>query len=102
MGCNWSGLNAPGTGNPLSHPVLKLDEFPFPIIGLWGNKNWPPSMKVKKMENFGNKSGLMGCKWSSWNAPGTGNPLSHSVLELRNCPFPNISPLGVIRIGLPA
>ena len=49
-------------------------------------------MKVKKMEKFGNKGGLMGCKWSGLNAPGTGNPLSHPVLELRNCPFPNIDP----------
>ena len=48
-GCKWSSLNAPGTGNPLSHPILELDEFHFPIIGLWGNKNWPPSMKVKKL-----------------------------------------------------
>ena len=53
-----------------------------------------PSMKVKKMEKFQSKSGLMGCKWSSLNATGTGNPLSHPVLELRNCPFPNIGPLG--------
>ena len=22
----------------------------FPLLALWGNKNWPPSMKVKKME----------------------------------------------------
>ena len=29
----------------------------------------------------------MGCKWSSLNAPGIGNPQSHPVLELENCPF---------------
>ena len=52
MGCKWSGLNAPGTETPLCHPILRLDEFPFPIIGLWGNKNWPPSMKVKKLKIF--------------------------------------------------
>ena len=34
----------------------------FPLLSLWGNKNWPPSMKVKKMENFQNKRGLKGCK----------------------------------------
>ena len=59
----------------------------FPLLALWGNKNWPPSMKVKKLENFGNKSGLKGCKWSSLNAPGTENPLSHSLLELGESPF---------------
>ena len=53
--CKWSSLNAPGTENPLSHSVLELEEFPFPLLVLWGNKNWPPSMKVKKMENFRTK-----------------------------------------------
>ena len=57
-------------------------------------KNWPPSMKVKKLQKFGNKSGSMGCIWSSLNATGTGVPLSHLVLGLDDCPFPNIGPLG--------
>ena len=30
------GLNTPGTGNPLSHPVLELDDNPFPIFGPMG------------------------------------------------------------------
>ena len=67
---------------------------PFPLLALWGNKNWPPSMKVKKMENFQDKKGWMGCKWSSLNAPSTENPLSHSLLELGDFPFPIIGPLG--------
>ena len=66
----------------------------FPLLALWGNKNWPPIMKVEKMENFHFKRGLMGCKWSSMNAPGTENPLSHPILELGEFPFPIIGPLG--------
>ena len=31
--------------------------------------------------------GLMGCKWSSLDAPGTETPLSHSVLKLGKLPF---------------
>ena len=31
-----ASLIAPGTQNPLSHPVLKLGEFPFPITGPLG------------------------------------------------------------------
>ena len=27
-----------------------LYEPPLPLLALWGNKNWPPSMKVNKME----------------------------------------------------
>ena len=55
MGCKWSSLNAPATENPLSLPLLGLEEFPFPIIGSLGDKNWPLSMKVKKLENYQNK-----------------------------------------------
>ena len=61
----------------------------FPILALWGNKNWPPSMKVKKLKKFGNKSGSMGCKWSSLNATGTGDPLSQTpTCPMSECPRP--------------
>ena len=66
----------------------------FPLLVLWGNKNWLPSMKVKNLENFRNKSGLNKCKWSSLNAPGTETPLSHPILKLAEIPFPIIGPLG--------
>ena len=68
--------------------------MPFPPIGPLGNKKWPPSMKVNKLGNFLNKMSLKGCKWSSMNVPGTETPLSHSLLELDECSFPNIGPLG--------
>ena len=62
---------------------------PFPLLALWGNKKWPPSMKVEKMENFQNKRGLMGCNWSSFIVTGTENPLSHPLLGLEAFPvFP--------------
>ena len=67
---------------------------PFSVLALWGNKNWPPSMKVQKIENWQNEMGLKGCKWSSLKAPGTENPLSHSFLELGKLPLFTISPLG--------
>ena len=59
----------------------------FPLLALWGNKNWPPSMKVKKLKIFQDKMGSMGCKWSSLNAPGTQSPLSHPILKLDEFPF---------------
>ena len=65
-----------------------------PLLALWGNKNWPPSMKVKKLENYQKVRGAKGCKWSSLNAPGTETPLSHSFLGLRELPFPIIGLLG--------
>ena len=47
MGCKWSSLNALGTGNPSSHPLLGLDDFPFSHYwpSGWGNKYWPASIK---------------------------------------------------------
>ena len=74
----------------------------FPILALWGNKNWPPTMKVKKWPIFQEVRGAMGSKWSSLKAPGIQNPLSHPVLRLDEFPFPSIGPLGVIRIGPPS
>ena len=66
----------------------------FSLLALWGNKNWPPSIKVKQIEISQNKMGLKDCKWSSLNAPGTQNPLSHPFLELGKVPLLTISPLG--------
>ena len=39
-GCKRSSLNVPGTETPLSHPILKLDELPFPIISRRGGSVW--------------------------------------------------------------
>ena len=36
---------------------------------------------VKKEETFRNKISLIGCKWSSLNAPGSETPWCHSLLE---------------------
>ena len=55
------------------------EKSPFPLLALWGNKNWLPGMKVKKLEKFQNKMGLKGCNWSSLNAPGTETSLSHPI-----------------------
>ena len=30
----------------------------FPLLALWGNKKWAPSMKVKNMKNFQDKIGF--------------------------------------------
>ena len=48
-GCKRSSLNAPGTLTPLSHSLLGFGDFPFSALAIWGNKNWPPSLKVKQM-----------------------------------------------------
>ena len=63
----------------------------FPLLALWGNKNWLPSMKVKKLENFQDKDGSKNCKWSSLNAPGTEAHMHHPYLELDDFPFLIIS-----------
>ena len=73
----------------------------FSPLALWGNKNWPPSMKRKKWKNLQYIMCSMGCQWSSLNGQGTQILLSHPFLELDEFHFLTISPLGVIRIGLP-
>ena len=82
-----------------SHPFCLIhlgnwENSPFSILALWGNKNWPPSINMEQIENYLNKMGLMGSKWSSLNAPGTQTPLSHSVLKFANWPFSIIGSLG--------
>ena len=91
MGCIWSSLIVTGT---LFILLWSWKNSPFPLMALWGNKKWLPSMKVKKLEKFGNKSGLTGCKWPSLNAKCTESPLTHPFLELGEFPFLHISPLG--------
>ena len=51
-------------------------------------------MKVEKVKIFSDKMGLKGCKWSSLNAQGTKNPLSHPFFWLEEFPFSIIDPLG--------
>ena len=98
-GCKWSSLNATGT-ETIIH-IGSWENSPFSLLALWGNKNGLPSMKVKELEKFQNKMGLKGCKWSSLNAPGTENSLSHPILKLDEFPFSHYWPSGVIRIGSP-
>ena len=57
----------------------------FPLLALWGNKNWPPSMKVKNLKIFLDKMGSKDRKWYSLDDPGINIHLSHSS-EL--FPFP--------------
>ena len=71
----------------MSHSVLELDFSLFSLLALWGNKNWPPSIKVRQIENLQNKIGLKGCKSSSLNAPGTQTPLPHPNLKFERFPF---------------
>ena len=54
----------------------------FQLFALWGIKNWPPSMKVKKFESFQTQSSFKDCKWSRLNGPGTETLLSHPILNL--------------------
>ena len=58
-GCKWSSLKDPGTEIPVSHSSweISISSFSSLPLPLWGNKNWLPSMNVKKLENFQNKSG---------------------------------------------
>ena len=77
--------------NSLIH-IGSWDNSLFPLLDLWGNKNWLPSMKVEKLEIFQNKVGLKGCNWSNLNAPGTETPVSHPFVGriLFSCVLNNV------------
>ena len=77
----------------IPHKVAPLIQF-FPVLALWVNKNWPPSIKVKKLKIFWDKLSSNSCKQTSLNAPGTENPLSHPILRLEESHFSIIGPLG--------
>ena len=87
MGFKWSSLNAPGTENPLSHSVLKLEEFPLPIIGLWGKKIGLPSMNIREVKRFPSKVGLNGLKMSCVKVPDTQAPRSLQFSKILKISF---------------
>ena len=81
-------FECPRHWNPSVSSSFGVWRVPFsPLLALWGNKNWPPSMKVKKLKIFSDKMGSKGCKWSSLNASGTETPLSHPILKLWESAF---------------
>ena len=80
--CKWSSLNVQGNEIHLYHPFWSWENSPVSLLALWGNKNGLPSMKVKMLENYLNKSGQNYCKWSSLNTQGTEIHLHHPFLEL--------------------
>ena len=110
-GCQWSSLNAPGSGTPVSHSLLKSSLFPFsapapsflPLSGvLRKGLLWEAG---KKVEFFWDKISLTDCNWSCLNAPGSETPWCHSLWKSSLFPFSALAlsflPLsGVIRNGL--
>ena len=50
--------------------------------------NWTPHYKSQKVGKFLNKISSKVCKWSSLNVPGTGTPVSHSLMEESCFSFP--------------
>ena len=94
MGCKCFSLNAPGTETLCGIHIGSWENYPFPLLALWGNKNGLPSRKVKKLKIFKNKIGSTGCKRSCLDAQGTQTPLCYPYWKLEEFPFLIISPLG--------
>ena len=42
---------------------------PFPLLALWGNKSWPPSMKMKKIQKFLEQKGFKGMHMVQFECP---------------------------------
>ena len=69
MGCKWSSLNAQGTENPLSHPLLGLEEFPFPIIGPLEQYELSSQNKSEKDGKFPEQKWLNGLQMVQFECP---------------------------------
>ena len=59
----------------------------LPLLHLLGKKKWLPSIKVKRIGNFLDNIGWLGCKWTSSNAPGMKFHLCDSILKLGDSPI---------------
>ena len=71
-------FECPRHWKPTASSFSGVVRIPFSqLLALWGNKNWLPSMKVKKLENHQNKRGSTDCQWSSLNGPCTENSQSY-------------------------
>ena len=55
---------------------LELGEFHF-LLFLGNKGKCAPHYESQELEEFQNKIGLKGCKWSNLNAPGTEALVSH-------------------------
>ena len=81
----------------LAH-FLSWENFPLSVLAFWGNKNWPPSIKVKKLENLWNKISSTCSKWSVLNSPDNQTSVDHLLgllYELPNLSYPNCISLRV-------
>ena len=68
-------------------------------LGPWGNKNWPSSVKEKKLENFLTKGCPMECKWSSlghFGCPCYGKPSASSTFCVERIPLKVIKERGSV------
>ena len=87
-GCKWPNLNAPGSGTSVSHSLLKSSLFPFsalPFLSFLSLQNEELGYYGrlgKKVEILRENISFAGCKWSNLNAPGSGTPVSHSLLKI--------------------
>ena len=58
----------------------------FPQVTLWGNKNWPASMKVKRNWNLSEQNGLKGLQMVEFDCPRLSYPSVSSIFWW--IPFP--------------
>ena len=72
-----------------SNPSVSSNSVNYlqPLLGLWGNKNWPSSIRVKKPEKFSEQKELKGLQmvqieWSRYS-----NPLVSTKLGIERLSF---------------
>ena len=73
----------------------------FPLLALWGNKNWPPQYEGEKDGIIWECERCKGLQMVQFECPRHPNPSVSSNFEVGWIPFSHYWPSGEIRIGLP-
>ena len=99
MRCPWSSLNVPGTGNPLSHPFLRLEDFPF-------SHNWTSGVIRLGSQHESEKVGIIfvqeelnGLHLVQFECPRHWKGPISSKFEVGRFPFSDNWTYGVKRMG---
>ena len=72
----------------------ELQDLPFPILALWGNKNWPPQYKGEKVGKFERQEWLSRLQMVQFECPRHWNPSVLTILGVARSPLSHIGPLG--------
>ena len=73
----------------------------FPLLALWGNKNWPPQYEGEKVWIISEQKGFKRMQMVQYECPKHWKSSVSFTFEVGRLSFTHYWPSGVIKIGLP-